>query len=308
MNTKIKKSPLVWVMYLEIVMLVLALICAWALEHPAPEKPDENPAPSQTLPSSQPDTKPETDEPTQPTEYAPDNPAIIQTPFGTLNFPGEFSTCLQAKIYHGSYYSVTYTATLPSGKLQELFVITFGGSGENPAGSVVTPDGNRIEFYVNQSPFQPDSQWSEEEIQVVTQMQEALSDLLADFESQTPQHPVDQLPEDLGMDMTIGTKYGDLHYPQRWKDYLSTVISEDDVYGVAFFAKINGRENQKLFTIHFGGTVGTKVATTHDSDGKAMDIRIEVFSFEPDETWSDFEKILVISMQEDINYLIQYLR
>ena len=104
--------------------------------------------------------------------------------------------------------------------------------------------------------------------------------------------------------MLIDTPYGELHYPSRWKDYLSLDIGDT---AVVFYSQVGSHGRQHIFTVHYGSSAGIEVGSAIDNAGNAVSISLEVIPFEPDDSWSDADKKIVAAMQEDLNYLLSKL-
>lgn len=100
----------------------------------------------------------------------------------------------------------------------------------------------------------------------------------------------------------ISTKYGTLLYPKEWESNLRTEIIDSDVYKVEFYGTVEGKTEQHLLDLSFNGTEGYNLGTLTTETGEAVQINIESYDFELDDTWTEDEKLTLYSMQEDINY------
>lgn len=98
---------------------------------------------------------------------------------------------------------------------------------------------------------------------------------------------------------TIKTKYGDLKYPEQWKDKIKTVISEEEPYTVAFMLK-DGKA--KIFALHFGGGEGYLLGTL-EKDGKQVEVFVDDAELDPKSKNYD----MYCEMQEDVNVILQNL-
>ena len=235
----------------------------------------------------------------------------IKTPYCTLHYPEEWKNFLRVEISEGKTYDVAFYSDLDSGKSQKLFTIRFGGSEEDAYAMLKMSGGKSVPVQVEIVTFKPDNTWSEQEINIVFTMQEALNDVLSGMSLEIPEQPSQgndpTLPSEDGESMAIDTPFGVLYYPSRWLDYLSLEINDTDGYSVAFFCKIQGHKDQHLFTIHFGGSKGVAVGTTTNVSGKTVEVRLEIIELDLDATWSDGDKSIVFAMQEDLNYLLTKL-
>ncbi len=108
--------------------------------------------------------------------------------------------------------------------------------------------------------------------------------------------------------MTISTKYGDLYYPDQWEEYLKTSQEEkDESLIVNFNASIND-ETYSLFTVMIDSDEGTSVGEITDADGKKHSVSIEMEEIENIDDLTDTEQQRIYAMQEDLNYVIDYLK
>lgn len=114
-------------------------------------------------------------------------------------------------------------------------------------------------------------------------------------------------PDDSREAIEISTKYGTLLYPKEWESNLRTEIVDSDVYKVEFYGTVEGKKEQHLFDLLFNGTDGYNLGTLTTETGEAVQINIESYDFEFDDSWAEDEKNLICAMQEDINYTIGML-
>ena len=114
-------------------------------------------------------------------------------------------------------------------------------------------------------------------------------------------------PDDSREAIEISTKYGTLLYPKEWESNLRTEIVDSDVYKVEFYGTVEGKTEQHLFDLLFNGTEGYNLGTLTTETGEAVQINIESYDFELDDTWTEDEQFVLYSMLEDINYTIGML-
>lgn len=114
-------------------------------------------------------------------------------------------------------------------------------------------------------------------------------------------------PDDSREAIEIVTNYGTLLYPKAWESNLRTEIVDSDVYKVEFYGTVEGKTEQHLFDLSFNGTEGYNLGTLTTETGEAVQINIESYDFELDDTWTEDERFVLYSMQEDINYIIGML-
>ena len=105
----------------------------------------------------------------------------------------------------------------------------------------------------------------------------------------------------------INTDYCDLYYPLKWEESVYTEIVTSEVYTVQFYGKLENKEDQHLFDIIFGNADGTLLGKV-ENDGEKIPVYLKGIEFEADDSWSEEEKITIMTMQEDVNYVIGMLQ
>lgn len=125
-------------------------------------------------------------EPTFETEEAPQKTTsvadvVIQTTYGDLRFPGEHKEYLRTDRNLNNGYTVAFSAKMMDGRKVALFDFTIGGTGDVYIGTLNAKNGNSGEVYITSYDFEPDSTWSEDEIQVILAMQESVNYILEDL-------------------------------------------------------------------------------------------------------------------------------
>lgn len=105
----------------------------------------------------------------------------------------------------------------------------------------------------------------------------------------------------------IETPYAVLNFPEKWAEYLEVRIAEEAPYTVSFYAKLEGKPVQALFDIAFGEEVENSAGMLELEDGTLMPVGTGFHPFHPDESWSENEKDLILSMQEAMNDVLDQL-
>ena len=112
------------------------------------------------------------------------------------------------------------------------------------------------------------------------------------------------IPEDI----VIHTDYGDLHYPDRWQEYV-TIRQEQKGSGIAVtFETQSGEETYALFDILIGGDGSDVVGSLTDSVGTQRNVYLYVDTLPEDSGLEEAEQTRFYAMQEDLNYLIEHLK
>lgn len=106
--------------------------------------------------------------------------------------------------------------------------------------------------------------------------------------------------------MDIATEYGDLRYPKRWDDQLRTeVLEKDGISTVEMYATVGEHEELHIYDVLFGGDVGTCIGAVNAGGEK---VYVNLVSYDLDlNDWSEEDRLTLLAMKEDINYLIDEL-
>lgn len=108
--------------------------------------------------------------------------------------------------------------------------------------------------------------------------------------------------------MVIVTEYGDLYYPEQWKEYLKTDQTMDgDSLKVSFSAQINDME-YPMFQVIIGDSEDTEVGELTDSSGTKRSVHMKVEELGQTENLTEIEQQRLYAMQEDLNYVIDNLK
>ena len=123
-------------------------------------------------------------------------------------------------------------------------------------------------------------------------------------EEQNDNASADTIPEDV----VVHTGYGDLHYPDRWQEYV-TIRQEQKGSGIAVtFETQSGEETYALFDILIGGDGSDVVGSLTDSTGTQRNVCLHVDELPADSGLEESEQTRFYAMQEDLNYLIDHLK
>lgn len=109
-------------------------------------------------------------------------------------------------------------------------------------------------------------------------------------------------------EIVIETEYGDLYFPDQWKEFLVTDQTEgENTVEVSFSAQIN-EETYSLFTITIGGDADTPAGTLTSSDGTQRNVYVQIEEIQESNLLDESEQNRLYAMQEDINYLLDSLK
>ena len=309
-NKALKIVAIVLAAVLAVLLIAIAVLTIGSKPEDVPAEPSTEPsastAPSEEAAPEEPVTVPVEEETEPVVAIAPETPDVaIETPYCTLYFPGEWEELLSVEQVTGDVHTVIFSCKLDADNLIELFRISFGD--KNGIGQVKASDGELVNLSVMSTDIQPDENWTTSQTNMVFGMQEALNEVLQriEFVEQKTTEPT-VIPED-DSPSDLDTPYGTLKYPARWDAYLVTKTDKDDGYSVKFSAKIGSHDEEHLFTVYFGGEEGIEAGTVKDSSGKEVVLRLAIPDLELDGSWSEDERLTLLAMQEDMNYLLSNL-
>ncbi len=114
-------------------------------------------------------------------------------------------------------------------------------------------------------------------------------------------------PDDNRNSVEIDTKYCTLLYPKEWENNLRTEIVDKDEYKVEFYGTVEEKSEQHLFDVIFNGSSGYHVGTLTMDGVEGVQLNIEPYESDFDDTWTDEEKDIIYAMSEDVNYIIGML-
>lgn len=112
------------------------------------------------------------------------------------------------------------------------------------------------------------------------------------------------IPEDL----VVHTEYGDLHYPDRWQEYVTIWQEQNGSTVTVTFETKSGEESYELFRILIGGDGSDVVGSLTDSTGTQRNVYLYVDTLPEDSGLEEAEQTRFYAMQEDLNYLIDHLK
>ena len=248
---------------------------------------------------------PQTQSTTAPTQSQTGEDVTVETPYGSLVFPGKWAEYLQVERSEDPDLTLSFIAKLPSGKVQNLFDIRFGEAVDPAVGQVVSAQGLAVGVHVNVQLCTFDGSWSVTEMDAVTQMQECLDAVLAGLDMVPLGTPI---PEVSGDEMSIDTPYCKLYFPSRWAEELRLAVDETDGYDLVFSAVIGGHEAVKIFAVNFGGSDAKgQVAHTLTTENQVhYNVRARIFDLQT-QGWSSVDQATAVAMQEDMNHLLTKL-
>ena len=108
-------------------------------------------------------------------------------------------------------------------------------------------------------------------------------------------------------DVVVHTDYGDLHYPDRWQEYV-TIRQEQNGNTIAVtFETKSGEESYELFKVLIGDDSSEVVGSLTDDTGTQRNVYLHVEELPADSGLEETEQTRFYAMQEDLNYLIDHL-
>ena len=116
-------------------------------------------------------------------------------------------------------------------------------------------------------------------------------------ESKTPAEP----------SISVTTRYGILYFPEKWEGLLKTTqVEGDDSVEVTFSAVVRDIE-MPLCVVTIGAENGVLIGTIRDDAKVTRNVYLTSSEIVFDESITAEEQHSILSMQEDLNYLIDSL-
>lgn len=104
----------------------------------------------------------------------------------------------------------------------------------------------------------------------------------------------------------IETPYFNIFYPEELSEFLVVQETRAIPYTLAFYAVLVDRADQRLFDLYLGEGANGNLGTAETAEG-TIPVGMTIYSFEPDESWSDAEISTVQAMQDVANDIIDQL-
>ena len=116
------------------------------------------------------------------------------------------------------------------------------------------------------------------------------------------------LPEETALEsgemLGIDTPYCTLNYPAVWSEYLDCEGKKNRDTSTQTFTCTAGGEDVDLFCVYFNDTERGSYIGDLMQGSQAISVSVEGLDFEDEESWSNEKRIIVYSMMEAINVVI----
>lgn len=222
---------------------------------------------------------------------------LLETPYVTVAYPGEYAGLFHVELSNEEPYPVTFCWN-NNGTIIRLFELAFGGEDTTRVG-YLKDSGKSVHLTVYD--VSEESELSEKNLDTALSLQEVLNDILARLPMQ--KQSVEEIPY-----ISIETPYGVLCYPEEYQQHLEVEVEEYDGYTVHFrFLPENG-ETIAMFDIVFGGSAGTQVGQCIGKDGIPVPMKLEGYAVDAAEVLTEEELDLYYMMSEGVNFLLDKYR
>ena len=258
MNTTKKNHKDKWV-HLPKALTVVLVICIFFSACGKPDGEQQPTSPVESIP-----------EETQTEEIAVKE-GIISTPFGELIYPAQWQEYLIVEKTTVDPYTVSFSAKLEGRDKVSLFDVHFDALVGEPIGKIVTEYNVAVPVSVTIFPFNGDESWTQEEVAILQEMQEAVNDL-----ARSLPFPEGENREDI----VIDTPYTELRFPAKWEDRLYLEFVEGDPYIVEFYGKASGDVKMHLFSIRFAPMLDNSIGAVLTEDGTYMMVAVDFVNLE----------------------------
>lgn len=104
----------------------------------------------------------------------------------------------------------------------------------------------------------------------------------------------------------IHTPYLTLYYDDALADHLSIVNTKSEPYTLAFYALLDGRTAQRIFDVYLGEGADGNLGIVQTEHGN-IPIGMTIYTFTPDDSWTEDEVNTILAMQDVINDMIEQL-
>ena len=109
-------------------------------------------------------------------------------------------------------------------------------------------------------------------------------------------------------DVVVHTDYGDLHYPDRWQEYVTIRQEQNGNTITVIFETRSGEDAYELFKVLIGDGSSEVVGSLTDDTGTQRNVYLYVDELPADSGLEEPEQTRFYAMQEDLNYLIDNLK
>lgn len=232
---------------------------------------------------------------------------IIETKYANLEYPDKWKDIIKTEITDEDVYSVKFFCVTSDGDVP-LFNMSFNGGDGYCLGTLTV---NKTDVPVYLECFEIDNNTvtgedygnccaMEEDVNVI------ISRLVEKYgmKLSVNNEPASGTAENDSAVYPIETKFGNLSYPEKWKDLVKTEITDGEVYTVSFSGKTeNGYV--PIFDLNFNGGDGYLLGTMK-VDGQDVSIYFNEHEIDK-ESMSEEEYNNCCNMCEDVNVTLEYL-
>lgn len=195
-------------------------------------------------------------------------------------------------------HEVTFFADVSECEKMRLFTLEINENEENKIGIVMNKNDQEVSIGLKQYTYE-----GAIKVETAERLDDIRETLIDDIFSslQFVEGPYQESEQDqfLNDNMAIDTKFMQLYYPQKWEKYVSTKENDDTV---EFYCCLDNRDPIKLFCVQFNNDAIASIGTVDNIPIGLVpeDIQIE-------DEWTEEEKEIVYTMQEDASIIIDGL-
>lgn len=225
-------------------------------------------------------------------------PISYSTDYGDLLYPREWESKSQISVQNGESSSVaSFAFIMENGKEIPLFDVIYGSRDIGAyLGDIRSENGDLIPVSIRSYEPDPGLSWSQNDISAYYAMQEDVNFLISQLPLVTD--------VETGEDILIETEFATLHFPGKWAGQLRTEIHAGSI---SFYGTVEGLPEYHLFDICFDSRNQNAIGYLETETADRCYVSILINPVEREADWSDFQADQLLTMQENLNYLLSKL-
>ena len=223
----------------------------------------------------------------------------VQTPYGDVIYPNSWENMLTAACVSENPYVLRFSGNIAGTDSVPLYDLVFNGEEGAFFASFYNVDGDLVEVRVVVHALNDTAE------AVLYRMQQELNNTALALPlsyHEGAKNPADLVQTAPNSGFAIQTPYGTVNYSSYWESYLKVESIEGVPHKLAFWCVMPDKDPVLLYTIVFGEAEGEQVAMINDHP-----VTVQFSGFIPDETWTEEEQNVVMSLSDEISLTLEAL-